>query len=150
MRKDRFYMVPAVVMILRRENDVFLILRQNTGYRDGFYVLPSGHKEEGETALQAAIREAKEETGVDIDPRDVRFTHVMHRRETDERVFFYFEADKWQGEPYNAEPEKGVEAGWFPIDNLPENTIDFVLHGLHHTHHGEPYSEYGFALADAR
>ena len=38
------------------------MLRQNTGFMDGFYGLPSGHVELYETPVGAIIREAQEES----------------------------------------------------------------------------------------
>jgi 8-oxo-dGTP pyrophosphatase MutT (NUDIX family) len=37
----------------------------------GFWKFPKGHKEEGETDLQAARRETKEEIGIDVDEGNV-------------------------------------------------------------------------------
>lgn len=49
--------------------------RDNTGFRDGYYALPSGHVDGGEPA----VREAKEWVGVDIDSKGLRLVHKMHR-----------------------------------------------------------------------
>ncbi len=55
----------------RGRDRVFLFL-QGKGHWD----FPKGHIEKGETSLQCAIRETKEETGLDIDP-DKYFMHEM-------------------------------------------------------------------------
>ncbi len=56
----------AVYLILKREEETLLLLRQNTGYMDGFYGLVSGHVENDESAVTAMIREAHEESGITI------------------------------------------------------------------------------------
>jgi 8-oxo-dGTP diphosphatase len=47
---------------------ILLLERSGTGYADGQLCPPSGHLEAGESVVQGAIREAREETGVLIDP----------------------------------------------------------------------------------
>lgn len=47
------------------EGKIVLIRRKNPPFK-GLYALPGGFVEVGETVEQAAIREAKEETGLDI------------------------------------------------------------------------------------
>lgn len=47
------------------EGKIVLIRRKNPPFKD-LYALPGGFVEVGETVEQAAIREAKEETGLDI------------------------------------------------------------------------------------
>ncbi len=44
-------------------NDSILLLKK----RKGMWVLPKGRVEQGETTIQAAVREVKEETGIDVD-----------------------------------------------------------------------------------
>src|SRR3990172_3996670 len=91
----------TVHLLFFRGEQVLLLLRCNTGYRDGEYSVPAGHLEGNETVRAAAIREAKEETGVDIRPEDLVFSSVMHRNEGEERVDFFVYVRKWDGEPLN-------------------------------------------------
>lgn len=75
----RKYRVPATYVFLIRDQQFFTIRRSNTGWMDGKYTVPSGHVEEGETYLEAAIRETKEEAGVTLRPENVRFVHMSER-----------------------------------------------------------------------
>ena len=76
---DRFQVVPAAYVILRRDVDgdgggqVLLQLRQHTGYMDGFWACgAAGHVEAGKSVLEAAHREAIEQLGVKVEPADLR------------------------------------------------------------------------------
>ncbi|GAA4221105.1 ADP-ribose pyrophosphatase YjhB (NUDIX family) [Streptosporangium album] len=120
---DRFRAVVDVHVLLVRDGAVLLARRANTGYGDGRWHLPSGHLEEGENVTEAAIREAREEVGVTIAPERLVFAHVMHR--APDRVGLFFTVERWDGEPYNAEPHKCSEIGWWPLDGLPPDTIDY-------------------------
>jgi 8-oxo-dGTP diphosphatase len=130
---ERFTVIPAVYIVLRRDDKILLIRRANTGYHDGFYSLPAGHVDGKEPAIIAAAREAKEEIDVDIALIDLQLVHMMHRvaEEGDhERVDFYFEAKQWQGEPRNAEPAKCDDLAWFAPNELPEKTVPVVRKAL--------------------
>ena len=59
--KTRNKAVPAVYLILERDNKILIARRANTGYEDGNYQVPAGHVEEAELPTEAVIREAKEE-----------------------------------------------------------------------------------------
>ncbi|MDD1774979.1 MAG: NUDIX hydrolase [Methanobacterium sp.] len=52
-------------LILYDEDSIVLIKRKNEPYK-GLWALPGGFVEYGETVEEAVIREAKEETGLDI------------------------------------------------------------------------------------
>lgn len=143
----RFTVIPAVYVILRRGGQVLLLRRSNTGYHDGSYALPAGHIDGGESAVAAAVRETKEEIGLDITPEDLHFVHVMHRRAEEgdhERVDFFFEATKWQGEPDNMEPEKCDDVQWFPEDQLPGNTVTVSKLAIENSRRGIYYSHLNF------
>ncbi len=77
----------AVHVLLIRDTTILLARRYNTGYADGQWSLPAGHVESGESVTAAAVREAREETGVVIRPADLDVVHVMHRRDESQRDF---------------------------------------------------------------
>lgn len=139
---DRFKVIAAVYLLFRRGDEILLLLRANTGYEDGKYGLVSGHVDGDEPLAAAAAREAREEAGVEIDPADLALRTVMHRRQDDERVEFFFEPSRWRGEIRNMEPDKCAALSWFPIQNLPENTIPYVREAIARSSQGVPYFEF--------
>ncbi len=131
-------------MLFRRGNEILLARRANTGYEDGKYGLVAGHLEAHESITHSGVREAREEAGVSIDPKDLQLKVVMHRRQADERMDFFFEPKKWNGEPKNMEPNKCDDMQWFPIDKLPENTIPYIRQAIECYQKGIFYSEFGW------
>jgi 8-oxo-dGTP diphosphatase len=147
----RFTLVPAVHLLLRRDGDVLLLRRHNTGYEDGNYSVPAGHVDGGEPVTEAMAREAYEEAGVELAPGDLRVVHVMHRwsdydpDRPEERVDFFLTASRWRGEPRIGEPDKCDELAWYPLADLPANTVPYVRAGIVAHLAGETYSEFGWA-----
>jgi 8-oxo-dGTP diphosphatase len=119
-------------------------LRQNTGLLDGAYNLPSGHVQAGESAIQAAIREAREELGITVDPEHVEFAHVMHSTLTGGRASFYFRIRRWKGIPVNRERDTCSGLKWFPLDQLPDTLAGNCRAGLEHIAAGTPFSVWGW------
>ncbi len=137
----------AAFVLLRRHGKIAFVLRSNTGWMDGYYGLPAGKVEVNERAMAAAVREAREEVGVDIKETDLGIAHVCHRRSDDDTLMWIdvlFEASTWDGEPTNAEPEVHGELAWFDPDNPPENTVPAVRFYLQQIKSGNTYSEYGW------
>lgn len=135
----------ASYMILRRGNTVAFLLRSNTSWMDGHYSLPSGKVEKNETFSNAAIREVKEEAGIDVEPQDIKPVLTVQRKGTDsEWVDVYFEVKKWSGEPFNAEPNVHGELAWLDLDNLPDNVIPSVVSALEQVKLGNHYFEDGW------
>lgn len=143
---ERFRLIPAVYLVLRKDNQVLLLRRANTGYQDGKYGLVAGHLDGDESATSAMVREAKEEAGITVKPEDLRFAHLAHRLNRNqpgqERVDIFFEATDWQGEIVNAEPEKCDDLSWFDAENLPDDMLPFVRLVLADIARGKQYSEY--------
>ncbi len=152
MSKPRFNFYSAVYLIVRKENKVLLARRFNTGWMDGKYTLPAGHIDGNETAQMAMSREAKEEINLTILPKDLFVVHTMHRKsvlESDSdngREYFdlFLEANKFTGKPEIKEPNKCDNLDWFPIDSLPENTLDYVKIALKLISEGQHHSNFGF------
>jgi 8-oxo-dGTP pyrophosphatase MutT (NUDIX family) len=127
---------------------VLLALRQNTGYRDGFWAAAAaGHVERGETAYVAARREAREEIGVELG--ELTFLTSMQRTQggdpIDERIDFFFSCRSWSGEPRILEPAKSAALEWFPLEALPEPVVPHERFVLEHLGTGlERYTTFGF------
>ena len=154
---DRFVVVPASYVFFLRPVDgidhVLLQLRQNTGYMDGRWAAAAaGHVERGETAYDAARREALEEVGVaDL---DLVFELMMQRTRgadpIDERVDFFFTARGWRGEPRVVEPQKCAELRWWPLHDLPDGVVPHEGLALASLGSGVAYTTYGFGDGPGR
>jgi len=138
-------LIPEAHLLLLQNAHVLLLRRQNTGYEDGNYSVIAGHIERNETARQGMAREASEEAGLIISQQDLVLCHVMHRKAEDERVSFFFKAERWIGEPRNLEPHKCSDLSWFHVDSLPTNVIPYIRQAIKNTLRGEVYSEHGWA-----
>ena len=109
---------------------MLLLRRFNTGYEDGNYSVPAGHLDGGEQVTQTAIREAREEIGIELAPDDVKVVGIMHRKAEDERIDFFVAATRWAGEPRNCEPDKCDQLRWVDLNTLPESVIPYVRRAL--------------------
>src|SRR3989344_4913591 len=141
---ERFKMIASGFLMLIKNGKILLLRRAHTGYRDGYYSLPAGHVEENESVMASTVRESFEEIGVQVNQKDLLFVHALHNKENDKRLFFFFRANRWSGEPYNKEPEKCDDLQWFPVDALPSNTIDYILHAIRSYQKQIFYSEFGW------
>lgn len=137
----------ACYVLLRDGDRIACVLRQNTDWMNGYYGLPAGKVEWGEPYTLGAIREAKEEAGVDIKPEHLRHALTVHRHSQDDNtdwVDVYFEVDEWKGEVINAEPHMHAEVVWLDINNLPSNVIPAVRSALECISQGQTYAEHGW------
>lgn len=140
----------AAFVLFRKNGKVAFVLRQNTGWMDGYWGLISGKVEKDESFTDCAIHEAKEEAGITLAPDNLEYIHTQHRYNKDEDttwVDVFFEAKKWSGELVNTEPHVHKELAWFALDKLPENIIPQVEHALKAIEKGESYSEHGWPKA---
>ncbi len=105
--------VPAVGIVCLRGDEVLLI-RRGTPPRIGEWSLPGGRIEPGEAVRAAAIRELREETGVEarliglIDVVDGVFPDLDRHY-----VLIDFAAEWLGGEPVAG--DDAAEAGFFPV-----------------------------------
>ncbi|MBA2559824.1 MAG: NUDIX domain-containing protein [Propionibacteriales bacterium] len=136
---DRFRVVPAAYVVIRRGTEVLLQLRENTGYMDGYWATAAaGHVEADESVFEAAIREAREELGISIALEDLSPLCAMHRthgnhNSVDERVDFFFQCRRWSGDARLVETAKATDLRWFSLDGLPDNVVPHerrILDGL--------------------
>ena len=142
--KVRFTIVVDVHLFLIKNRKILLLLRKNTGYEDGKYHVPAGHMDEGEPVTTTLIRESKEEIGISIKKDDIKLVHIMHSIDSKERMGFFFEVKKRNGEIKNMEPEKHGNVKWFDIDGLPKNMVAYAKYAIECYKKGQLLSEYGW------
>lgn len=146
MSENRFKLIPAVYLLLRENDKVLLLRRANTGYQDGKYSVIAGHLDGDELATVGIAREAKEEAGITVNPKDLKLVHTCHRltrnQAGQERLDLFFETNRWEGDIINAEPSKCDDLSWFVIDRLPDNMLPLVKSVITDVAHGVTFSEY--------
>lgn len=120
-----------VHVLLLRQGRLLLSMRRGDAF-DGGWHLPSGKLDEGEDLAAAAAREAHEEVGVRVEPGDLQHVHVAHvvAPGLPSRIGHFFTAERWLGEPVNREPAKCYRLAWFPVDGLPDGTIEYSAAGI--------------------
>jgi 8-oxo-dGTP diphosphatase len=95
--------VPASYVYLLKGGEVLLQQRKGTGYMDGMWVAgAAGHIEFGETAAATAVREAREELGIEVRAADLRSATVMQRTDgtnnpIEQRADWFFTVNRWHG-----------------------------------------------------
>ena len=112
------------VLALMKGDEVLLLQRSLTAaWMPGMWHVPGGRVEAGESVQAAAVREIREELGVEVDIADLEFCGVVAYDETDSEDVdtFQFAARRWKGEPSRAESHKHQDIAWVAIDHLPAN-----------------------------
>lgn len=135
-----------VLVLLIGDGKVLLTERAGGIYLTGHWALPGGHVDAGEDVMSAAIREVREEVGVEIPPGDLHFAGVTHHRPPhgDARVGFGFVATRWAGVPSNMEPSKCAKLAWVSPDALPEPTMEYTQEIVGLYLRREPFSVHGW------
>lgn len=115
------YQNPLIVVgcLIEHEGKI-LLAKRGIEPRKGFWNLPAGFMENGETAEEGALREVEEETGmsVTIDRLHSVFS-VVHANQ----VYLIFKATASSNE-YTLTPES-VEIEFFEPESIPWNDIAF-------------------------
>ncbi|MER8631394.1 NUDIX domain-containing protein [Mesorhizobium opportunistum] len=119
-------------------NSVFLIRHT---YVPGWQ-LPGGGVEVGETMDEALARELAEEGNIAlIAPPALKSMHFNRRSSRRDHVGFYLIEQFAQTVPKLPDHEI-AEAGFFPLDRLPEATTPATLRRIAEVFQGEPISSY--------
>lgn len=129
MSNGDFRVVPAVLVAAIKDDKILMIERQNTGYRDGWYALPGGHLEPGESLQEGAARELLEEVGLKVDPQELELFHIYHNDQDDTGrayIGFVFRAKNWTGEPTPGD-ERTSKVDFFSPEKLPNKTIPYLI-----------------------
>jgi len=108
----------GVGVMLLKEGKVLLGKRKGS-HGAGEYAFPGGHLEYMESFEQCAMREVREECGLEI--YDLKFLYVANLTKYAPKHYVHigFVANWQQGEPQVLEPDKTESWGWYELDELP-------------------------------
>lgn len=115
---------------------LLLLRRANTGVMDGRYTLPGGHRDRGETVVEAAVRECREEACINVEA--IRPMLVLPYAEG---VNFVFDATEWRGVAAIGEEDKCDALVFAPAERLPTPIAPFVETALACRAAGRWYAE---------
>jgi 8-oxo-dGTP diphosphatase len=115
-----------------------LLIRRGQAPLVGEWSLPGGVLECGETLREAAIREAKEETGLTVEVGEMLGVYERVIRSDDGRVRYHYVMIDFLCRPVSGEPKAGSDAtqvGWFCAEDLAalgmtRDATDVVMKGL--------------------
>lgn len=116
----------AAAVVLLDEEGRALLVRQN--YGAGLWGIPGGAVEPGESPQEAAVREAREETGLDVELEHLVGVYCLRPERLGLR--FVFKAHVSDGELLRFPTAEISEATWWPIDGLPANMTETAPHGI--------------------
>lgn len=102
------------VAVVRHEGWVLIGLRPSAAALGGYWEFPGGKIRPGESPAQAAARECREETGLEIRVGD-RLCVVDHEY-AHGRVCLHF----FQGEPVHPAQPPAAPFQWVPVADLPK------------------------------
>ena len=140
---ERFKIPVGNFIILRQGDNVLLQLRKNCAF-SGYWGFVGGHLDGNEKIISGAIREAKEEVGIDIRPEDLVLKTICHSNKGSEYLLFYFECCKWSGNIENKEPDKCECLQWYPWDNIPTHIYPASTGVVDKINAGVPFYEHEF------
>ena len=139
--KEKAKVILKARLLLEKDGQILLL--KQTSNNGGKYTLVGGTVEIGEYAKAALIRESKEEAGIELQRKNLKLVHTLHKKRVkDTRIILYFRATKWKGEIEALETNKFKKVSWFNKYQLPKNISATVRHVLEKLGEDKRYSEY--------
>ncbi len=122
------------VGVLVWKGDYLLLGKRLDSHGDTVWQFPGGHLEIGESVKQCAVREVREETGLDVaEMRQSGYTDELFSKAGRNYVTLYISANYISGEARVLEPEKCQCWQWFHYNKMPAPLFEPITNLLKQT-----------------
>ncbi len=115
--------VAAIIIRNNGESDQVLLTQRGYPPYKGLWCLPGGHIDKFETAVDAIIREVKEEVGLDLKANFFTYFDEIIPEENIHAVVLVFDGPT-TGEIF-AQPDEVTELNWFRFSEACEKNLAF-------------------------
>ena len=118
------------VGVLISEEDRYLIIKRAVEPDKGLWSIPGGMVEIGERASDAAVREAKEETGLDVEITDLLDVVEKIIKEEDGLIRFHFVILDYRATPTGGvlqAASDALDARWVMAEEFPDYELTPTL-----------------------
>jgi ADP-ribose pyrophosphatase YjhB (NUDIX family) len=108
----RYSMAKRVSLVIVFDDDKVLLGKKPNGFW-----IPGGHAHTDESSLDAAVRELKEETNLDVSELKLFYSKI-----SEDKIVSVYVCKKYSG---NAQADDDLEeVHWFSVNELPEMRLD--------------------------
>lgn len=124
-----YYKFCSSRVILVKEGKVLLELRDSCEYACNQWMIPGGHTERSETAIDSAVRELAEELNIKIKKIDLRFVSAVHwwnEKHQRSGITFFWTTQNWSGDITRLEQNKCAELRWFGEAELQQVDVEIT------------------------
>ena len=119
---------PTVDIIIKRDSEVLLVRRKKDPFKN-YLSLPGGFVDEGERVEDAARREAKEETSLDIEPIEILGVYSDPRRDPRKHimsiVFIARIIDDNNNEAKAEAKDDAEQIEWMTLEDIDKKEFGF-------------------------
>ena len=130
-KTERKFGLGVIIYVFNKDFSKILLLKRNKAKRDlnkADWGNLGGRVEWGEKLAEACVREVKEESGIDLDPKQLKLLNIKEITEnpiapTIHFLQFIYATKIDQIEEITLD-EESEEYGWFNLKELPDKTLD--------------------------
>ena len=116
--------IATVAAIIKNDEGKILLTRRNVEPFKGQGCLPGGHIDQNENVKDAAVREAKEETGLEFEPEFITYFDEIVPEQDWHAVVLVF-AGKGTGE-LAAQEREVTDIDWFHLEEASSLPLAFI------------------------
>lgn len=108
--------------VLRDEQGRYLMVQERQPQAYGLWNIPAGWVDEGETPQHAAVREAGEEVGFEVELQDEK--PIYQEENTERKRTYYAFLARIIGGRLKIQEEELLDAGWLELDKIEQLNDD--------------------------